>query len=61
MYYQIKAPETSDAAIIHTFNIIDSNKDGKISRQEFLNAAEDFMFGVEETEISKAFVGKLLD
>ena len=40
--------------------MIATNKDGKISREEFMAAAEDFLFGVEETEISKVFLGHLL-
>ena len=61
VYYHVMAPGTSEEEIIHSFNTIDANKDGEISREEFLAAAEDFLLGVEETELSKVFFGKLLD
>ena len=35
--------------------------EGQLSREEFLAAAQDFLLGVEETELSKAFLGPLLD
>ena len=44
----------------HSFNVIDSDGNGMISREEFLAAAFDFMFGLEETEVSNAFLGHLL-
>jgi hypothetical protein len=40
--------------------VIDSNKNGEISREEFIAAAFDFIHGFEETEISKVFFGRLL-
>lgn len=61
VYFYVIAPETSEADIIHSFNTIDVDKNRKISREEFLAAAEDFLNGVEETEISRAFFGHLLD
>ena len=57
----IRDRATSEEEIIHSFSTIDANKDGEISREEFLAAAEDFLLGVEETELSKVFFGKLLD
>ena len=60
-YFFVIAPETSQADIIHSFNMIDVNRDKRISREEFLAAAEDFLSGVEETVISNVFFGKLLD
>jgi Ca2+-binding EF-hand superfamily protein len=50
----------SDEEIKHSFDAIDSNGNGEISREEFVAAAKDFYFGVEETEVSNAFYGKLL-
>jgi Ca2+-binding EF-hand superfamily protein len=60
VYFQIIGPDISEAEVTHSFNTIDKNKNGEISREEFLTAAFDFMFGVEETEISKVFFGHLL-
>ena len=60
IYFQIIAPDISDAEIIHSFNTIDEDKNGEISRDEFIAAAFDFLHGYEETEISKAFLGRLL-
>ena len=61
VYLNVVAPDVSEADVVHSFNTIDSNKNGVISRQEFLAAAEDFLGGVEETELSKVFFGRLLD
>ena len=60
VYFHVVAPDITEAEIIHSFNTIDANKDGKISREEFMAAAEDFLQGVEETEISRAYFGHLL-
>ena len=60
IYLQIIAPDISDAEIIHSFNKIDEDKNGEISRDEFIAAAFDFFFGYEETEISNACFGHLL-
>ena len=59
VYFHVVAPCTTEAEITLSFNTIDANKDGKISREDFMAAAEDFLFGVEETEISKVFLGYL--
>ena len=61
VYMKAGAPELTDEEIKHAFNTIDTNKNRKISRDEFYAAAEDFLFGVEETEVSKVFMGKLED
>lgn len=60
IYFQVIGPDISEAEMQHSFNTIDENKNGQVSREEFLAAAFDFMFGVEETEISKVFFGHLL-
>ena len=60
-YIFVAAPGTSEAEAVHSFNTIDTNNDGVISLEEFLAAAEDFLLGVEETELSKVFFGQLLD
>ena len=44
-----------------SFDIIDTDKNGEISYEEFMNAADDFYRGTEETELSKAFFGPLVD
>ena len=61
VYFDVIAPLISEAEVAHSFNTIDANKNGEISREEFLAAAEDFLGGVEETELSKVFFGPLLD
>ena len=61
VYFSVIAPGTSEAEVVHSFNIIDTDKNGEISREEFMAAAEDFLHGVEETELSKVFFGCLLD
>jgi Ca2+-binding EF-hand superfamily protein len=61
VYFNIIAPGISQAEIIHSFNTIDTDKNEEISREEFMTAAEDFLHGVEETELSKVFFGHLLD
>ena len=43
------------------FDIIDADKNGEISYEEFMNAADDFYRGTEKTELSKAFFGPLVD
>lgn len=60
-YFSITAPGVSEAEIIYSFNTIDANKDGVISREEFMAAAEDFFCGFEETELSKVFLGRLVE
>ena len=60
-YFRITAPSVSEAEITCSFNTIDSNKDGVISREEFMAAAEDFFCGVEGIEVSKVFLGRLVE
>ncbi|CAB3983970.1 sarcoplasmic calcium-binding [Paramuricea clavata] len=60
VYFRIIAPDLSDADVTHTFNMIDSDRNGEISREEFMAAGFDFVYGVEETEISKVFFGPLM-
>ena len=43
-----------------SFNILDTDNDGEISREEFLTAAFDFMCGMKETEIANSLFGPLL-
>ena len=44
-----------------SFDTIDADKNGEISYEGFMNAVEDFYRGTEETELSKAFFGPLVD
>ena len=61
VYFSVIAPNTSEAEVVHSFNAVDTDKNGEISCEEFMDAAEDFLHGVEETELSKVFFGHLLD
>ena len=60
-FYKVIAPEMSEAEVLHAFELLNTGMDGKITGEEFTAAAEDFLFGVEEIEISKVFFGPLLD
>ena len=60
VYFKVIGHDISDEEIKHSFDTIDSNGNGEISREEFVAAAKDFYCGVEETELSNAFYGKLL-
>ena len=61
IYLKVVAPDVTEEEIKHAFTTIDTNKNGEISREEFFAAAEDFFYGVEETEVSRVFWGKLID
>lgn len=61
VYFHVIDPELSEAEIAHSFNKVDVDRNGEISREEFLSAADDFMNGVSETDVSKVFFGPLLD
>ena len=61
VYFKVIAPEMTEAEVTHSFETIDTNQNGEISWEEFLAAAEDFLYGLEETEVSKVFFGPLLD
>lgn len=54
-------PALTDEEMEHSFNTLDKNKNKQISRDEFIAAAKDFYYGVEETELSRVFMGKLVD
>ena len=43
------------------FNRMRTTINGEISYEEFMNAAEDFYRGTEETELSEAFFVPLMD
>ena len=61
VYLKVVAPDMTEDEAKHAFDVIDANKNGEISREEFLAGAEDFFFGIEETELAAAFMGKLVD
>ena len=61
VYFQVMGADLSDEDVIHAFTTIDTDKNGEISREEFLTAADDFYNGVDETELSKIFLGCLED
>ena len=61
VFLKAGAPALTDEEVQHSFDTIDKNKNKRISREEFLAAAKDFYYGVEETELSKVFFGKLED
>lgn len=60
VYFHVITPELSELEIAHSFNSIDVDKNGEITREEFLSAAEDFFSGIEKTEVSEVFFGQLL-
>ena len=59
VYFYILGHDISDEEITQSFNAIDSNNDGRISREEFLEAAFDFFFGADESEVAKVFLGRI--
>ena len=59
VYFHILGHDISDEEITQSFNAIDSNKDEKISREEFLEAAFDYFINVDESEVAKVFLGHL--
>ncbi len=61
VYLKVVAPDLTEDQAKHSFDVIDADKNGEISREEFLAAAKDFFCGVEETELAAAFMGKLVD
>ena len=61
VYLKVVAADVTEEEAEHAFNTIDADKSGEISQEEFLAVAEDFFFGVEETEVSRVFLGKLID
>ena len=61
VHFRVLGVNVSDEEVVHTFNTIDTNKNGEISREEFIAASDDFYNGVEETEVSRVFLGHLED
>ena len=60
VYFKVIGHNISEEETKHCFDTIDSNGNSVISREEFVAAAEEFFYGVEETELSKVFYGQLL-
>ncbi len=52
VYLKVVAPDVTEDEAKHAFDVIDAvidaDKNGEISREEFFKAATDFFFGVEE-------------
>lgn len=61
VHYQILGMDIPDEDATRSFKTIDTNKDGKISREDFCVIADDFYNGVDETETSNVLYGFLLD
>ena len=61
VHFRVLGADISDEEVAHSFNTIDADKNGEISREEFLAAADDFYNGVDETEVSRVFLGRLED
>ena len=60
VYFHIMAPSVDETDVIESFNTIDRDKSGEITREEFIKAAIDFFHGFEESSIYSAFFGRLL-
>ena len=61
VHFRVLGTNISDSEVAYSFNTIDTDKNGEISREEFLAAADDFYNGVDETEVSRVFMGRLED
>lgn len=59
-YTQVLALDLSDEDKGKSFNLIDTNQDGQISREEFLKAAFEYLCNFEENEFSNVFYGPLV-
>lgn len=59
IYLKVVAPDVTGDEAEHAFSVIDADKNGEISREEFLAAATDFFYEVKETEAANVFMGKL--
>lgn len=60
VYLRTICPDLPEEEVSRSFNTTDSDKDGKLSRDEWMATAQDYMFGVEETDVSNYFFGHLL-
>ena len=61
VHFRVLGTNLSEEEIVYSFNTIDTDKNGEISREEFLAASDDFYNGVDETEVSRVFLGCLED
>ena len=61
VHFRVLGFSVSEEETVHSFNTIDTDKNGEISREEFLAASDDFYNGVDETEVSRVFMGRLED
>uniref|UniRef100_UPI0037550875 EF-hand domain-containing protein n=1 Tax=Salmonella sp. s51933 TaxID=3160127 RepID=UPI0037550875 len=60
-FLQVLGPDITDEKAIECFNSLDFNGNGQISRDEFLLSSHEFLHGLEESPISNAFFGDLVD
>jgi Ca2+-binding EF-hand superfamily protein len=60
VYFRAICPDLPEEEVTRSFNTVDTNKDGKLSLDEWMATAQDYMFGVEETDASNYFFGHLL-
>ena len=58
-YFYIFGHDISQEAMVQSFNTLDSDQDGTISRQEFLDAAHAFFLCLHETAAANTFFGEL--
>lgn len=59
-FSQALAPDMPDEDRVKSFNLIDAGGNGEISRDEFLNAAFEYLHRFEDNELSKVFYGPLV-
>ena len=59
IYFHVLAPNLLDADKEKSFKLIDVDKNGEISREEFLQASFEYLHGVKENELSQVFYGPL--
>ena len=60
VYAKALTPKLSDEDQVKSFNLIDADKNGEISREEFLDAAYVYLHTFEENEITEIFYGPLV-
>ena len=59
-HFKELVPVLSEADIEKAFKLIDVDKNGETSREEFLEASFEYLHGVKETELSHVLYGPLV-